>query len=106
METNYIIILDYSLGELIRIKLTPEEIEESEKYDDFEIPTLEEKYEFRLKDCLWMTTGTYTFSAVLDSEWNVTNGKRNLAMVSLSFFISPMVADRNHIPMKMPLKSI
>lgn len=61
METNYIIILDYSAGEVIRIKLTPEEIEESEKYDDFGtfLSTLEEKYEFRLKDCLWMTTETY-----------------------------------------------
>ena len=48
METNYIVILDYSAGELIKIKLTPEEIEESEKYDDFEtfLSTLEEKYEF------------------------------------------------------------
>lgn len=26
METNYIIILDYSAGEVIRIKLTPEQI--------------------------------------------------------------------------------
>ena len=63
METNYIIILDYSAGEVIRIKLTPEQkqIKESEKYDDFEtfLSTLEEKYEFRLKDCLWMTTETY-----------------------------------------------
>ena len=61
METNYIIILDYSAGEVIRIKLTPEEIEESEKYGDFEtfLSTLEEKYDFRLKDCLWMTTETY-----------------------------------------------
>ena len=61
METNYIVILDYSAGEVIRIKLTPEEIEESEKYDDFGtfLSTLEEKYEFRLKDCLWMTTETY-----------------------------------------------
>ena len=61
METNYIIILDYSAGELIKIKLTPEQIEESEKYDDFEtfLSTLEEKYEFRLKDCQWMTTETY-----------------------------------------------
>ncbi|HIY35400.1 MAG TPA: hypothetical protein H9972_01615 [Candidatus Paraprevotella stercorigallinarum] len=61
METNYIVILDYSADEVIRIKLTPEEIEESEKYDDFEtfLSTLEEKYDFRLKDCLWMTTETY-----------------------------------------------
>jgi len=61
METNYIIILDYSAGEVIRIKLTPEQIKELEKSDDFEtfLSTLEEKYEFRLKDCLWMTTETY-----------------------------------------------
>lgn len=61
METNYLIILDYSAGELIKIKLTPEQIKESEKYDDFEtfLSTLEEKYEFRLKDCQWMTTETY-----------------------------------------------
>lgn len=34
METNYIIILDYSVGEVIRIKLSKEQIEESYKYDD------------------------------------------------------------------------
>lgn len=61
METNYIIILDYSVGEVIKIKLTKEQIKELEKSDDFEtfLSTLEEKYEFRLKDCLWMTTETY-----------------------------------------------
>lgn len=61
METNYIIILDYSVGEVIKIKLTQEQIEESYKYDDFEtfLSTLEEVYGFRLKDCLWMCTETY-----------------------------------------------
>ena len=61
METNYIVILDYSAGEVIKIKLTKEQIKELEKSDDFEtfLSTLEEKYEFRLKDCLWMTTETY-----------------------------------------------
>lgn len=61
METNYIIILDYSVGEVIKIKLTKEQIRESEKYDDFEtfLGTLEEEYDFRLKDCLWMTTENY-----------------------------------------------
>lgn len=54
METNYLIILDYSVGEVIKIKLTPKQIEESEKYDSFEefLSTLEEEYDFRLKDCL------------------------------------------------------
>lgn len=61
METNYIIILDYSAGEVIKIKLTKEQIRGSEKYDDFEtfLGTLEEEYDFRLKDCLWMTTENY-----------------------------------------------
>lgn len=61
METNYIIILDFSVGEVIRIRLSKEQLEESEKYDDFEVylSTLEEKYGFRLKDCQWMLTETY-----------------------------------------------
>lgn len=61
METNYIIILDYSIGEVIKIKLDKQQIEESERYDDFEsyLSTLENKYNFRLKDCLWMCTETY-----------------------------------------------
>ncbi|MUU00607.1 hypothetical protein DXC10_09360 [Bacteroides sp. OM08-11] len=61
METNYIIILDYSIGEVIKIKLDRQQIEESERYDDFEsyLSTLEDKYNFRLKDCLWMCTETY-----------------------------------------------
>ena len=33
MKTNYLIILDYSVGEVIKIKLTKEQIEESEKYE-------------------------------------------------------------------------
>ena len=47
METNYIIILDYSADEVIKIRLTKEQIKESEKYDDFEtfLSTLEEEYE-------------------------------------------------------------
>lgn len=54
METNYIIILDYSVGEVIKVKLTQEQIKESENYDDFEsyLSTLEEEYDFQLKDCL------------------------------------------------------
>lgn len=62
METNYIIIFDYSAGEVIRIKLTKEQIEESYKYDDFEsyLSTLEDKCDFRLNNCLWMTTETYS----------------------------------------------
>lgn len=49
------------MGEVIRIKLTKEQLEESKKYDDFEeyLSTLEEEYDFRLRDCLWMYTENY-----------------------------------------------
>lgn len=62
METNYIIILDFSVGEVIRIKLDKNQKEESEKYVDFEeyLETLEEKYDFNLEDCLWMVTENYS----------------------------------------------
>ena len=61
METNYINILDYSIGEVIKIRLDRQQIETSERYDDFEsyLLTLEDKYNFKLKDCLWMCTETY-----------------------------------------------
>lgn len=60
MEPRYVLILDYCTGYLNIIRLTDEELRESEKYDDFEefLTTLEEKYGFRLKDCNWMTTET------------------------------------------------
>lgn len=58
MEPNYLLILDYAGGNLNIIHLTAEEIKESDKYDDFTdfLHTLEDKYEFRLKDSEWMTT--------------------------------------------------
>lgn len=58
MEANYIIILDFSAGEIIKIKLTETEKQKSEKYEDYNdfLKTLEGKYDFRLKDCIWMTT--------------------------------------------------
>lgn len=61
MRTNYVIILNFSIGEVIRIRLNKEQQEESVKYDDFELylSTLEEKYGFRLKDCQWMVTENY-----------------------------------------------
>ena len=56
METNYLILLDYSVGELIKIRLTEQEKIESESYQDYEefIYTLEDKYDFRLSNCSWM----------------------------------------------------
>ena len=57
MESRYVILMDFSTGELIKIRLTDEQLKASEEYDDFEefLSTLEEDYEFRLKDCLYMT---------------------------------------------------
>ena len=57
MDINYLILLDYSVGELIKIRLTEQEKIESESYQDFEefISTLEDKYNFRLSDCSWMS---------------------------------------------------
>ena len=58
MQTNYVIILDFCGGYLNIIRLTADEIKDSEKYEDFEsfLSTLEDKYGFRLNDCQWMTT--------------------------------------------------
>lgn len=56
METNYLILLDYSIGEIIKIRLTESEKNESDNFDCFEdfICTLEEKYCFKLSNCYWM----------------------------------------------------
>ena len=56
MKANYLVLLDYSVGELIKIRLTEQEKIESENYEDYEefIYTLEDKYNFRLSNCSWM----------------------------------------------------
>ena len=58
MGPRYVIILDFCIGALNIIRLTDEEIKESERYDDVEeyLLTLEDKYGFRLDNCQWMTT--------------------------------------------------
>ena len=62
MEPRYIIIMDFSTGELIKIKLTDDELKASEEYESFDefLSTIEDKYDFRLRDCLYMTC--YTLS--------------------------------------------
>ena len=57
MKANYLVLLDYSIGELIKIHLKEKEKIESENYEDFEefICTLEEKYDFKLSNCSWMS---------------------------------------------------
>lgn len=60
MEPRYIVIMDFSTGELIKIRLTDEQLSASEEYEDFGdfLSTLEEEYDFKLKDCLYMTCHT------------------------------------------------
>ena len=57
MKANFLILLDCSVGELIKIRLTEQEKIESESYQDYEefIFTLEDKYDFKLSKCSWMS---------------------------------------------------
>ena len=57
MEPRYVILMDFSTGELIKIKLSDTELMDYEEYEDFSdfLSALENKYDFRLKDCLYMT---------------------------------------------------
>ena len=50
-------VLLASVGELIKIRLTEQEKIESESYQNFEefIYTLEDKYDFKLSNCSWMS---------------------------------------------------
>ena len=61
-QTKFVILLDYTGGTLIKIKLTEEEQEKSLEYENFEdfLHTLEDKYEFRLRDCEWMSVNEIT----------------------------------------------
>ena len=55
---EYIVLLDYANGEVIKIRLSDEEAklaDEAENYGEF-LRTLEDKYHFRLEDCCWMST--------------------------------------------------
>lgn len=64
MEQRFIVILDFDShsGEILKIRLTDEELAESEKYEDMEsyLSTLEEKYEFKLSNSVWMATNKLT----------------------------------------------
>ena len=53
MDINYVVLLDCSVGEVIKIRLTEEEKIESENYEDFSefLETLEDKYNFNLGYC-------------------------------------------------------
>ena len=55
---EYIILLDYTDGEVIKIRLSEQETILGNEAEDFEefLQTLEEKYDFRLDNCCWMST--------------------------------------------------
>ena len=84
MKYNYLILLDYSTGEIIRIKLSEEQKRDSEKYDDFEeyLMTLEDGYGFRLLDCSWMAVERLQ-ETVYGSD--TVNKKGDLVQTGLSF---------------------
>ena len=60
MEQRFIVILNFDplSGEILKIRLTDEELAESEKYVDMEsyLSTLVEKYEFDLSNSVWLAT--------------------------------------------------
>lgn len=70
MEPRYVLLLDYNSGNLTIIRLTDDELKASERYDDFEefLATLEDRYQFRLKDCNWMTTESLTINRYEDGK--------------------------------------
>jgi hypothetical protein len=70
MEPRYVLLLDYNSGNLTIIRLTDDELKTSERYDDFEefLATLEDRYQFRLKDCNWMTTESLTIYRYKDGK--------------------------------------
>ena len=54
---EYVVLLDYSDGEIIKIRLSEQETilaDEAENFEEF-LQTLEEKYDFRLDNCCWMS---------------------------------------------------
>ena len=57
-QTRYVLLLNYAGGTVIKTRLTEEELRVSERFEDFEefLVTLENKYDFRLRDCEWMST--------------------------------------------------
>ena len=55
---EYIVLLDYTGGEVIKIRLSEQETilaDEAENFEEF-LQTLEDKYDFRLDNCCWMST--------------------------------------------------
>ncbi len=75
MEPKYVLILDFFVGCLNIIKLTDEELRESEEYEDFEsfLSTVEERYGFRLNSCQWMVTENLDIHCYQNGEETAPN---------------------------------
>lgn len=76
MGPKYVLILDFCVGCLNIIRLTDEELRESENYDDFEdfLITIEGKYGFRLNNCQWMVIENldiYCYQNGEETEFNL-----------------------------------
>ena len=60
MEQRFIIILSFNPaeGEILKIRLTDEQLAELDKYEDTEsyLATLEEEYNYDLSNSVWMAT--------------------------------------------------
>ena len=81
MGPKYVLILDFCVGCLNIIRLTDEELRESENYDDFEdfLITIEGKYGFRLNNCQWMVIENldiYCYQNGEETELNLLKTKK------------------------------
>lgn len=75
MEPNFLILLNFCVGEVVKIKLTEEEKRKSEEYEDFEDfmrKELEDKYQFNTSDVCWMTLETLSERTI-----NIEKGGNN-----------------------------
>ena len=56
MECTYLILLDYCVGEVIKVKLTESEkqqLDQTEDHEDF-LYSIEDKYDFKVSQVSWM----------------------------------------------------
>lgn len=61
MESTYLILLDYCVGEVIKVKLTDDErkrLDESDDAEDF-LYSIEKKYHFKVSQVSWMLCEEY-----------------------------------------------
>ena len=56
MECTYLILLDYCVGEIIKVKLTASEKQQLDQTEDHEefLYSIEDKYNFKVSQVSWM----------------------------------------------------